>query len=126
MIAPFAIDAQVIARVAFGDESKPSEKRRATSIIRHVVSHDAVDVPFVKHEFDACTNGFSHQAATFCLLYAFPLLLLGTYDGTAADIARPIAWAFTIWGTALYLWSGVVYLHQIIGLLRSPVRQPVP
>lgn len=64
------------------------------------------------------------KAATFCLLYAFPLLLLGTYHGVAADIARPIAWAFTIWGTALYLWSGIVYLHQIAGLLRSPVRRP--
>jgi cardiolipin synthase len=64
------------------------------------------------------------KAATFCLLYAFPLLLLGTYHGTAADIARPVAWAFTIWGAALYVWSGVVYLHQIAGLLRNPVRQP--
>jgi cardiolipin synthase len=62
------------------------------------------------------------KAATFCLLYAFPLLLLGTYHGTLADIARPTAWAFTIWGTALYLWSGVVYLHQISGLVRHPVR----
>jgi cardiolipin synthase len=64
------------------------------------------------------------KAATFCLLYAFPLLLLGTYHGTAADVARSSAWAFTIWGTALYVWSGVVYLHQIAGLLRNPVRQP--
>ena len=63
------------------------------------------------------------KAATFCLLYAFPLLLLGTYHGTAAAIARPIAWAFTIWGTALYLWSGVVYLRQIAGLLRNPVHR---
>ncbi|MDT4913731.1 MAG: hypothetical protein QOC66_2859 [Pseudonocardiales bacterium] len=62
------------------------------------------------------------KAATFCLLYAFPLLLLGTYHGTLADIARPMAWAFTIWGTALYLWSGVVYLHQIARLVRNPVR----
>jgi cardiolipin synthase len=62
------------------------------------------------------------KAATFCLLYAFPLLLLGTYSGTVADIARPIAWAFTIWGTTLYLWSGVVYLRQLVGLLRNPVR----
>lgn len=64
------------------------------------------------------------KAATFCLLYAFPLLLLGTYHGTAADIARPLAWAFTIWGTALYVWSGVVYLHQIGGLIRHPAHQP--
>jgi cardiolipin synthase len=62
------------------------------------------------------------KAATFCLLYAFPLLLLGTYHGVAADIARPLAWGFTIWGTALYLWSGVVYLHQSAGLLRDPAR----
>ena len=30
-----------------------------------------------------------------------------------ADVARPIAWGFTIWGTALYLWAGVVYLTQV-------------
>jgi cardiolipin synthase len=65
------------------------------------------------------------KAATFCLLYAFPLLLLGTYHGTLADIARPTAWAFTIWGTALYLLSGAVYLRQVAGLLRNPIRQPV-
>lgn len=64
------------------------------------------------------------KAATFCLLYAFPLLLLGTYSGTVADIARPTAWAFTIWGTALYLWSGVVYLNQIRGLIRNPLTGP--
>jgi cardiolipin synthase len=62
------------------------------------------------------------KAATFCLLYAFPLLLLGTYHGTLAQIAQPVAWAFTIWGTALYLWSGVVYLRQAIGLIRHPVH----
>ncbi|HZC73043.1 MAG TPA: CDP-alcohol phosphatidyltransferase family protein [Jatrophihabitans sp.] len=65
------------------------------------------------------------KAATFALLYAFPLLLLGTYHNTAADIARPIAWAFTIWGTALYLWSGAIYLQQIRGLLRNPVHEPI-
>ena len=29
---------------------------------------------------------------------------------TLSDIARPIAWAFTVWGTGLYLWAGAVYL----------------
>lgn len=58
------------------------------------------------------------KAATFCLLYAFPLLLLGAHTGTWSDIARPIAWAFTIWGTGLYLWAGAVYLRQTIALAR--------
>jgi cardiolipin synthase len=52
------------------------------------------------------------KAATFCLLYAFPLLLLGASNGTPSQIAKPIAWAFTIWGTALYLWAGVLYVNQ--------------
>ena len=60
------------------------------------------------------------KAATFCLLYAFPFLLLGVQGGTLGAVAKPIAWAFTIWGTALYLWAGAVYLIQIIGLVRRP------
>jgi len=59
------------------------------------------------------------KAATFCLLYAFPLLVWGAHTGTAADIARPIAWAFTIWGGALYVWAGAVYLAQAVGLVRA-------
>jgi cardiolipin synthase len=59
------------------------------------------------------------KAATLNLLYAFPLLLLATREGTLADIARPIAWAFTVWGTALYLWAGVLYLLQVAQLTRK-------
>ncbi|HSY15338.1 MAG TPA: CDP-alcohol phosphatidyltransferase family protein [Jatrophihabitantaceae bacterium] len=59
------------------------------------------------------------KAATFALLYAFPLLLLGARAGTLADVARPIAWAFTIWGTALYLIAGAIYLVQFRALTRA-------
>jgi len=59
------------------------------------------------------------KAATFCLLYAFPLLLLADGNGTAADLARPIAWAFTIWGTGLYLWAGALYAVQFRRVLRG-------
>ena len=62
------------------------------------------------------------KAATFALLWAFPFLLLASGDSTAADIARPIAWAFTIWGTGLYLWSGGVYLWQCYTLVRADNR----
>jgi cardiolipin synthase len=60
------------------------------------------------------------KAATFNLLYAFPLLLIGTHDGTLGDIAKPIAWAFTIWGTALYLWAGGLYLVQVKRIAALP------
>ncbi len=55
---------------------------------------------------------FLGKAATFCLLYAFPLLLLGDGTGWVADAARIVGWAFAIWGTALYWWAAVLYVGQ--------------
>jgi cardiolipin synthase (CMP-forming) len=54
------------------------------------------------------------KAATLCLLYAFPLLLL-THDvhGWVGAVAQAFAVAFTGWGSALYLWSGMLYLLQV-------------
>ncbi len=59
------------------------------------------------------------KAATFALLYAFPLLLLGNGHNTLAHIAKPIAWAFTLWGTGLYLWAGIIYAVQYRALVRQ-------
>lgn len=59
------------------------------------------------------------KAATFNLMYAFPLLLLAdVLGGTAGDVVRPVAWAFTIWGTALYVWSAALYVWQVAGIVR--------
>lgn len=59
------------------------------------------------------------KAATFLLLYAFPLLLLADGDGPLATLARPFAYALTVWGGALYLLAGVLYVVQAVGLLRG-------
>jgi cardiolipin synthase len=58
------------------------------------------------------------KAATFNLLYAFPLLLLAQGGSTAAQIAKPVAYAFITWGAALYLWSAVLYVYQAVLALR--------
>ena len=55
---------------------------------------------------------FVGKAATFNLLYAFPLLLLGEGSSTFAAWALPIGWAFAWWGTALYWVAGVMYIVQ--------------
>lgn len=55
---------------------------------------------------------FLGKAATFCLLYAFPLLLLGDGTGWLAQTANVFGWAFAVWGTALYWWAAVLYLGQ--------------
>ncbi len=59
------------------------------------------------------------KAATFLLLYAFPLLLLADGDGPLATLARPFAYALTVWGGALYLLAGALYVVQAVGLLRG-------
>jgi cardiolipin synthase len=62
------------------------------------------------------------KAATFLLLYAFPLLLLADGDNPVAAVAQPIAYALTVWGAALYLLAGVLYVVQAVGLLAGDRR----
>ncbi len=59
------------------------------------------------------------KAATFLLLYAFPGLLIADGNGWVATAFEPFAWAFTIWGTALYLLAGVLYVAQVLGIVRT-------
>ena len=72
-----------------------------------------------RHGYPALQVHYLGKAATFILLYAFPLLLLAHGEGTLATIAHPLAWAFTIWGTVLYLVAGALYVVQAIGVLRA-------
>ena len=61
---------------------------------------------------------FLGKAATFNLLYAFPFLLFGDGDGGLATLARVFGWAFVIWGTALYLYAGALYVTQAVPVVR--------
>ena len=62
---------------------------------------------------------FVGKSGTFCLLYAFPLLLLAEDPGVLGRVAHVAGWAFTWWGVALYWLAGVLYVIQARGLLRS-------
>ncbi len=68
---------------------------------------------------------FLGKAATFCLLYAFPLLLLGDGPATWQTVCRVVGWAFAIWGTALYWWAGVLYIEQARRILAARRRTAV-
>lgn len=61
---------------------------------------------------------FLGKAATMCLMYGFPLLLLGEGGSDLARLATVLGWAFTVWGTQLYWWAGLLYLLQIRQLVR--------
>ncbi|MCZ4550911.1 CDP-diacylglycerol--glycerol-3-phosphate 3-phosphatidyltransferase [Williamsia sp. 1138] len=59
------------------------------------------------------------KAATFALMYGFPMILAGQIDSVIGDVFYPCGWAFMIWGTAMYLWSFVLYWIQAILVVRT-------
>jgi cardiolipin synthase (CMP-forming) len=69
---------------------------------------------------------FLGKVATFSLLYAFPLVLLGSGQQGWLQLAWVLGWAFAIWGTALYWYAGGLYIAQTVRLLRStpPIHDP--
>ena len=69
---------------------------------------------------------FVGKAATFNLLYAFPLLLLGAGEGVVATLADVFGWAFAIWGIGLYWWAGILYAWQVRRLLADTERGAAP
>ncbi len=74
--------------------------------------------------YSALPVHFLGKAATFNLLYAFPLLLLGDGEGSVATLAEVFGWAFAIWGIGLYWWAGVLYAWQVRKLLLTTERRP--
>jgi cardiolipin synthase (CMP-forming) len=75
--------------------------------------------------YSALPVHFLGKAATFSLLYAFPLLLLGEGTGAAATLAKVFGWAFAGWGIGLYWWAGVLYAYQVYKLVKSTERRVV-
>jgi cardiolipin synthase len=72
-----------------------------------------------RHGYGPLPVHYLGKAATFNLLYALPLLLLGDGHETVNHVARIIGWAFAIWGTALYWWAGGLYAIQVRQLVRA-------
>jgi cardiolipin synthase len=86
----------------------------------------SVTLPILRrHGYGPLPVHYLGKAATFNLLYAFPLLLLASGTSTVARVAAPFAWAFTLWGTALYLWAGALYVMQTAHLARADRAQRV-
>lgn len=64
------------------------------------------------------------KAATFALMSAFPLILLGQFDALWSRVILAIGWAFLIWGMAMYLWGFVLYMVQVAMVIRQLPKVP--
>ena len=61
---------------------------------------------------------FVGKAATMNLLYALPLILLGTFSGLVGQLAHMFGWAFLIWGITMYWYAGALYYRQVFDMRR--------
>lgn len=73
-----------------------------------------------RHGITGVPVHFVGKAATMNLLYALPLILLGTFSGTVGHVANVVGWAFLLWGIAMYWYAAFLYVQQAHreGLLR--------
>lgn len=70
------------------------------------------------HGFGYFQVHIAGKAATFALMYAFPLLLLGSLGGTFGYVATVTGWAFALWGVGLYWIAAGIYVGQAVRALR--------
>jgi cardiolipin synthase (CMP-forming) len=95
-----------------------------------LIARDIVLASFLptlrNHGYGPLPVHYLGKAATFNLLYALPLLLLGDGHATVNHVALIIGWAFAIWGTALYWWSGGLYVLQVRQLVLADQMGPRP
>ncbi|MDI3315792.1 MAG: CDP-alcohol phosphatidyltransferase family protein [Mycobacterium sp.] len=59
------------------------------------------------------------KAATFGLMAAFPLILLGHLGGVCNRVLLACGWAALIWGLYMYLWALVLYALQVVAVVRT-------
>ncbi len=64
------------------------------------------------------------KAATFALMSALPWLLAGQMDWAGDGFGRAFGGALLIWGTAVYVWTGLLYLGRAIAVARTVPRPP--
>ncbi|MGI8722111.1 MAG: CDP-alcohol phosphatidyltransferase family protein [Geodermatophilaceae bacterium] len=79
-----------------------------------------------RHGYQALQVNYVGKAATFNLLYAFPLLLLAVGTTGVATFVAPLAYAFTAWGGVLYVLSGISYVRQVFEISASDSPHPAP
>jgi cardiolipin synthase (CMP-forming) len=77
-----------------------------------------------RHGWGALQVSFVGKTATLCLLYAFPLLFLGSHVAGYAETARVTGWTMAIWGSALYWCAAVLYIVQARRLLATDPPGP--
>ncbi len=62
---------------------------------------------------------FVGKAGTMGLLIAIPMLLLGASQVPLHAVIATVAWAFALWGVALYWVAAALYFAQLLQIMRG-------
>lgn len=90
----------------------------AALVLREAVLAVAL-VVLRRHGYGPPPVHYLGKTATFILLAAFPVLLLGSAVPVTAPVADAIGWGFAWWGIVLYWIAAALYLGQTSALVRA-------
>ena len=66
------------------------------------------------------------KIATFALLVALPVLMLGEAFPEISWASQPVGWAVALWGAFLYWWAGILYVRETARVVRRAPVTPAP
>jgi cardiolipin synthase len=76
-----------------------------------------------RHGYGPLPVHLAGKAGTFALMYAFPLLLLAGVPGTVGTLAWTFGWASAWWGVGLYWFAALLYVEQVVRIVRQDRRR---
>jgi len=86
-------------------------------VARELVLAGTIPV-LIRHGYGPLPVHMAGKAGTFCLMYAFPLLLLASVPGVVGEVAWTVGWASALWGVGLYWFACLLYLEQVAWIVR--------
>ncbi|PFG38071.1 CDP-diacylglycerol-phosphatidylglycerol phosphatidyltransferase [Georgenia soli] len=72
-----------------------------------------------RHGYGPLPVHLAGKAGTFALMYAFPLLLLASVPGVVGALAWTVGWASAWWGVGLYWVAALLYVEQVVRIVRA-------
>ncbi len=93
----------------------------AVIVARELVLAGTIPV-LLRYGYGALPVHMAGKAGTFCLMYAFPLLLLASVPGVVGEVAWTVGWASALWGVGLYWFACLLYLEQVGRIVRRARR----
>lgn len=97
----------------------------AVIVARELVLAGTIPV-LLRHGYGTLPVHMAGKAGTFCLMYAFPLLLLASAPGALGTAASTAGWAIALWGVGLYWFACLLYLEQVAWIVRRDRRAASP